>query len=132
MSIEPDVGPAIAGLGQLARTVRDIAESEAWYRDVLGLQHLFTFDKLAFFDCGGTRLMLSQNEELQPTESLVYFRVPDIKQAHRALAEKGVEFLQEPTMIHRHEDGTEEWMAFFKDPEERPLAVMSSRKAAAD
>jgi len=28
-------------------------------------------------------------------------------------------------MIHRHEDGTEEWMAFFKDNEGRPLAIMS-------
>jgi catechol 2,3-dioxygenase-like lactoylglutathione lyase family enzyme len=126
VTIEPNPEPAISKLGQVARTVRDIAESEAWYRDVLGLTHLFTVDRLAFFDCGGTRIMLSQNETLQPSESLLYFRVPDIDAAHRALVDKGVEFLQEPTMIHRHEDGTEEWMAFFKDPEARPLAVMSS------
>jgi hypothetical protein len=31
-------------------------------------------------------------------------------------------------MIHRHEDGTEEWMAFFKDNEDRPLALMSKAK----
>jgi len=28
-------------------------------------------------------------------------------------------------MIHKHADGAEEWMAFFKDNEERPLAIMS-------
>jgi methylmalonyl-CoA/ethylmalonyl-CoA epimerase len=28
-------------------------------------------------------------------------------------------------MIHKHEDGVEEWMAFFSDPEGRPLAIMS-------
>jgi len=27
-------------------------------------------------------------------------------------------------MIFRHANGTEEWMAFFKDPEGRPLALM--------
>lgn len=126
MTIEPNPETGISKLGQVARTVLDIAASEAWYREVLGLKHLFTFDKLAFFDCGGTRIMLSQNESLQPSESLLYFQVPDIDAGHRALMDKGVEFLQEPTMIHRHEDGTEEWMSFFKDLEERPLALMST------
>jgi methylmalonyl-CoA/ethylmalonyl-CoA epimerase len=28
-------------------------------------------------------------------------------------------------MIHRHADGTEEWMAFFEDPDGRPMAVMA-------
>lgn len=28
-------------------------------------------------------------------------------------------------MIHRHADGTEEWMAFFKDPDGRTLAILS-------
>ena len=32
-------------------------------------------------------------------------------------------------MIHRHDDGTEEWMAFFTDNEERPLAIMAQVKA---
>jgi hypothetical protein len=28
-------------------------------------------------------------------------------------------------MIHRHSDGTEEWMAAFKDNEGWPLAILS-------
>jgi hypothetical protein len=28
-------------------------------------------------------------------------------------------------MIHKHDDGAEEWMAFFNDPQGRPLAIMS-------
>jgi catechol 2,3-dioxygenase-like lactoylglutathione lyase family enzyme len=126
VTIEPDTTPGITGLGQVSRTVSDIGQSEAWYRDVLGLQHLFSVDRLAFFDCGGTRLMLSQNEELQPVESPLYFRVPDIDAAHRGLVEQGVEFLQRPTLIHRHDDGTEEWMAFFRDPDQRPLALLAA------
>ena len=29
-----------------------------------------------------------------------------------------------PHLIHRHADGTEEWMAFFEDPDARPMAIM--------
>lgn len=116
----------IEGIGQIARSVKDIEQSEAWYRDVLGLPHLYTFDKLAFFDCGGSRLMLSQGEKLEPNESLLYLRVPNIDAGHQQLLDRGVEFTNAPHMIHRHEDGVEEWMAFFKDPEGRPLAIMSA------
>ena len=28
-------------------------------------------------------------------------------------------------MIHRHESGVEEWMAFFADPDGQPLALMA-------
>jgi hypothetical protein len=38
---------------------------------------------------------------------------------------RGVEFTHAPHRIHTHADGTEEWMGFFKDPEGRPLAIMS-------
>ncbi len=115
----------IVGVGQVARSVADVAETEAWYRDVLGLKHLFTFGKLAFFDCGGTRLMLSQGEKLAPAESILYFRVPDITACYSRLERAGVDVISAPHMIHKHSDGTEEWMAFFNDLEGRPLAIMS-------
>jgi DNA-binding CsgD family transcriptional regulator/catechol 2,3-dioxygenase-like lactoylglutathione lyase family enzyme len=115
-------------IGQISRTVSDIAGAEAWYRDVLGLRHLYTFGKLAFFDCGGTRLFLSQEEALQTNESLIYFQVDDIRTAHDRLVERGVEFTHAPHKIHTHADGTEEWMGFFKDPDGRPLAIMSRVK----
>ena len=40
----------------------DIARSTAFYRDKLGVKHLFTVPKMAFFDCGGIRLMLAVPE----------------------------------------------------------------------
>jgi len=110
-------------IGQISRSVADIADAELWYRDVLGLPHLFTFGELAFFDCGGVRLYLQQGE-VKP-ESVLYFRVADIHAAASALADKGVEFVSAPHMIHRHQDGAEEWMAFFNDLEGRPLALMA-------
>jgi hypothetical protein len=38
---------------------------------------------------------------------------------------RGVRFTHAPHMINRHADGREEWMAFFEDPDGRPLALMS-------
>jgi DNA-binding CsgD family transcriptional regulator/catechol 2,3-dioxygenase-like lactoylglutathione lyase family enzyme len=119
-------------IGQIARSVSDTAESEKWYRDVLGLPHLYTFGTLAFFDCGGTRLMLSEEAGGVARESILYLRVPDIAAAHDALKMRGVKFTHAPHMIHRHADGTEEWMAFFEDPDGRPLALMSQMKMGPD
>jgi DNA-binding CsgD family transcriptional regulator/catechol 2,3-dioxygenase-like lactoylglutathione lyase family enzyme len=115
-------------VGQIARTVRDIDAACEWYGKTLGLKHLFTFGKLAFFDLGGIRLYLSaESGEPQP-ESILYLRVDDIGAAHAELSARGVEFKGAPHMIHRHPDGTEEWMAFFKDPEGRFLALMSQAR----
>ena len=113
-------------IGQLSRSVADIAQAEAWWRDVLGVPHLYTFGSLAFFDCGGVRLMLSA-EPGEAQASIIYFRVDDIAASHAELGARGVAFIGAPHMIHRHADGTEEWMAFFSDNEGRPLAIMSQR-----
>ena len=118
-------GPLKLGaIGQIARSVKDIAAARTWYGEVLGLDHLYSFGNLAFFDCGGVRLFLSEGEK-EVAESLLYFRVGDIRGAHAALETRGVVFTHAPHMIHRHEDGTEEWMSFFTDNEGRPLAIMA-------
>lgn len=111
-------------IGQVSRTVSDIARAESWYGKVLGLKHLYTFGKLAFFECGATRLYLTAEQPAGP-ESILYLRVGDIRAAHDELRARGVEFTGVPHLVHRHADGTEEWMAFFKDPDGRPLALMS-------
>ncbi len=116
---------ALGPIGQISRTVRDIDEACAWYGQVLGLKHLYTFGKLAFFDLGGTRLYLSAESGAAGPESMLYLRVDDIGAAYAELSARGVEFKGAPHLIHRHADGTEEWMAFFKDPEGRFLALMS-------
>lgn len=117
---------ALGPIGQISRQVADIPRAVEWYGDVLGLRHLFTFGDLAFFDCGGTRLFLSRPEAGSPPgESVLYFKTSDINRAYEQLKAKGVTFRGAPHMIHRHESGMEEWMAFFDDPEGRPLALMS-------
>ena len=70
------------------------------------------------------RLFLEEGSVVH-SQSVIYFRVPDIRAAHAQLLERGVTFESAPHLIHRHADGVEEWMAFFKDPEGRTLAIMS-------
>lgn len=111
-------------LGQVARTAHSVAAAHAWYRDVLGLPELYTYPGLSFFDLGGVRLMLTEEGD-GSQESILYLRVPDVHAAKEEMEARGVRFTHAPHMIHRHEDGTEEWMAFFEDDEGRPLALMT-------
>ena len=121
---------ATATMGQIARSVGDIAAARLWYGETLGLKHLYSFGDLAFFDCGGVRLFLSQGDKAAG-ESILYFRVVDIHARCAELESRGIVFINAPHMIHRHEDGTEEWMAFFKDNDDRPLALMAQVAATA-
>ena len=65
-------------------------------------------------------------------ESLLYLRVHNIHAAYERMQASGIEFTHAPHMIHKHEDGVEEWMAFFEDPEGRPLAIMSAVSSASN
>jgi len=112
-------------IGQISRSVSDLQRAKHWYGEVLGLPHLYTFGKLAFFDCNGTRLFLSETSGPPATESILYLAVENIHAAHSLLVARGVEFTGAPHLIHTHENGVEEWMAFFNDPEGRPLALMA-------
>lgn len=122
-----DESTHLGALGQVSLAVTAIEPAVAFYRDVLGLPHLFTAGQLAFFDCDGVRLFLDALPEAQGSgNSVLYFRVGDIHAAQEALAAKGVTFEAAPHRIHTHEDGTEEWMTFFRDPDRNTLSLMSS------
>ena len=118
-------------LHQIALKATDLEGSITFYRDLLALPLIARFDPpgLAFFDLDGTRLMLSANA----SEGTLYFAVADIAAAVATLQRRGVVFEQPPAMIHRDETGTfgpkggEEWMAFFRDPAGKLLAVAERR-----
>jgi DNA-binding CsgD family transcriptional regulator/catechol 2,3-dioxygenase-like lactoylglutathione lyase family enzyme len=118
-------------IGQVSRNVSDVRQAVKWYSTVLGLPHLYTFGDLAFFDCDGVRLFLSQRNGAAGADepSVLYFRVPDINAAYDVLRARGVKFQGAPHMIHRHDSGMEEWMAFFDDPDGHPLAIMAQVQA---
>jgi catechol 2,3-dioxygenase-like lactoylglutathione lyase family enzyme len=115
----------ISKLGQVAINVHDVDRATAFYRDTLGLRLLFTAGALAFFDCGGVRLMLSRPEkpEFDHPSSTLYFTVPDIASAHRQMLSRGVHFEDAPHLIAKMPTH-DLWMAFFRDPEQNLMALM--------
>jgi methylmalonyl-CoA/ethylmalonyl-CoA epimerase len=119
-------GIGISRLGQIAINVHDLDRATAFYRDILGLPFLFNAGKLAFFDCGGVRLMLDTPEkpEFDHPSSILYFAVPDIAAAHRQMRRGGVRFEDEPHIIARMPT-YDLWMTFFRDTEQNLLALMS-------
>ena len=124
-------GPQIQAIGQIAVTVSDIDRAVAFYQDVLGLPLLFRFPGLAFFDCGGVRLMLSKPEkaELAGT-SIIYYRVPSIQDAASVIEGRGVTLLHQPSVAHRDERH-ELWLAFLLDSEGNHVGLMQEVPRAA-
>jgi methylmalonyl-CoA/ethylmalonyl-CoA epimerase len=116
-------------ISQISIRTTDTARAVAFYRDALGLKLLFQAPpQLAFFDCGGVRLMLSPAEpEFDHQGSVIYFAVDDINASHAALAAAGVKFRSEPHLIAKLPD-REVWLADFIDSEGNVLALMSEPK----
>lgn len=113
-------------IAQVAVHVEDVDRAKAFYRDVVGLPHLFDAPpSLSFFDCNGTRLMLSPREEgEQRASSIVYFDTADITAAHARMEAAGARFVEPPRMIA--DLGTREvWLAAFQDGEGNTMALMS-------
>jgi methylmalonyl-CoA/ethylmalonyl-CoA epimerase len=120
-----DIG--ISRIGQIAINAKDVERAAAFYQDKLGLKLLFKAPGgLAFFDCGGVRLMLDRAEkpEFDHPSSILYFAVPDIQAAYGKLKESGVRFEDEPHMIAKMPTH-DLWMTFFRDSEDNLLALMS-------
>jgi predicted enzyme related to lactoylglutathione lyase len=114
----PPAAPGIGRIAQIAVNARDLGRATAFYRDVLGLRFLFEVPRMAFFDCGGIRLLLGLPEkpEYDHASSILYFDVPDIQAAHATLVERGVEFEGAPHKVASLGQ-VDLWMAFFRDPE---------------
>ena len=117
---------ALAAIGQISINVHDVERAVTFYRDMLGLQHLFTVPKMAFLQCGDVRLMLSLPErpEYDHPGSVLYYKVADLKKTHAELAARGVPFEGPPHLIAKMPDH-ELWMAFAKDPEGNTFALMA-------
>ena len=117
----------ISQIGQIAITIHDLDRAVAFYRETLGMRFLFQAPpKMAFFDCGGIRLMLGvpDDSEFDHPASILYYKVDDIRAAHAALRDKGADFRSEPHLVAKMPDH-ELWMAFLKDSEGNTLALMS-------
>jgi methylmalonyl-CoA/ethylmalonyl-CoA epimerase len=116
----------LSRIHQISMRVHDVDRAVRFYRDALGVPFLFAAPpRLAFFDCGGVRLMLSTPEPgFDHPGSVVYFAVDDIAEAHASLKARGVTFSGEPHKIATLAD-REVWLADFQDTEGNTLALMS-------
>jgi len=114
---------------QIAVVCKDVARATAFYRDTLGLPFLFAAGpSLAFFDCGGVRLMLSSdNEGNDNLASMLYYLVTDIEGTQSDLESKGVSFVEKPHMIAKMPDH-ELWLSAFKDSEGNLLGLMEEKR----
>ena len=119
----------LSELGQIAITVDDLEKAVAFYRDTLQLPFLFQFPGLAFFNCGGVRLMLTRPEGSKGN-SVLYFKVGDIHGQAESLVSRGVKLEGAPHLVAKLPDH-ELWMAFFRDPEGNLLALMSEVRPSA-
>ncbi len=116
----------LSGIGQIAVNVHDVNKATAFYRDTLGMKFLFDAGQMAFFDCGGVRLMLSlpDKPEFDHPSSIIYYRVPDIQRSYEILSARGVRFEEKPILVAHLQDH-DLWMASFRDVDNNLLALMS-------
>lgn len=125
-----DPAVSISRIGQIAIQAKNVAASAAFYRDVLGLKHLFDAGtQLSFFDCGGVRLMLTPPSapELDHPSSILYFAVADIDSGYKRLVDAGAKIDRPPQLTAKMPDH-ELWMCFFRDPAGNLLALMCEKR----
>ncbi len=117
----------ISRVGQVQIRAHEVERAADFYEKILGLKLLFKAPPgLAFFDCGGVRLMLDRPEkpEVDHNSSILYFAIPYIQAAHATLKSRGVKFEDEPHVI-AHMPDHDLWMTFFRDSEGNLMALMS-------
>jgi len=122
-------GVAFAKIRQIAVPVNDIVEATRFYRDVLGMRHLFDAPpQLSFFDCGGVQLMLSGPEgggkEADNQHPILYYDVADIRKTHSKLTAAGAATIEPPHVIARM-GGREIWIGFVSDGQGNMVGLMS-------
>lgn len=116
----------LSRIGQIAINVRDVKRAIAFYRDTLGMEFLFEVPGMGFFNCDGIRLMLSEvtSTEYNYPASIIYYGVDDILATFETLSHQGIAFTSPPRKIASVGDH-DLWMAFFKDPDDNVLGLMS-------
>ena len=124
----------MARLVQVAQGATDLDRSARWYADLLGVEPAARFDPpgLVFFVLDGMRLLLDAGAP----GALVYLAVDDVDATVSRLRTAGTEVAGEPHVIFGHDDdtlgpaGTDEWMAFVKDPDGHLVGLVEQRPRA--
>ncbi len=120
----------ITELGQLAITVENVEDALGFYRDILGLEFLFSpSEELAFLQCGATRIMLStpQGAGEAGKNSIPYFKTTGIEAFYEKAVFDGAKPEREPQMTAKMSDH-ELWIGFLRDPEDNLVGIMEEKR----
>jgi len=120
---------SLSRIKQIAIPVHSLDNAKAFYRDTLGMRHLFDAPPaLSFFDCGGVQLMLAgpeaQGKDGDQQHAVLFYDVSDIKKAHARVKSSGAKSLEEPRMITRM-NGREIWISSVSDGQGNVVGLMS-------
>ena len=106
-----------------------LAEAEAFYTDILGLERKGTSDGALVFNVGGGDLRISPVPSLTPSEHTVLgFEVDDVEAVIAGLAERGVDFVRFDGFPHEESgllttpDGSR--VAWIRDPDGNLLSIV--------
>ena len=125
---------SLGKIAQIAVIVHDLERATAFYKEKLGIKHLFNAPpKMAFFDCDGIRLMLGTPErpDLDHPSSILYFKVEDIEAAYDSLVKRGAHFEGKPILVAPMQT-YDLWLAEFRDSENNVLALMCEKAKESD
>ena len=132
MNVKADL--SLGRIGQISVNVHDLVRATAFYKDILGMKHLFSVPpKMAFFDCDGIRLMLAipERPDLDHPSSILYFKVEDIEAAYDSLVKRGAHFEGKPILVAPMQTH-DLWLAEFRDSENNVLALMCEKAKESD
>jgi predicted enzyme related to lactoylglutathione lyase len=127
MTTPISIGPSLSRIGQIFVNVHDLDRAIDFYRDTLGMTFLFEAPpNMAFFDCGGIRLMLGvpDRPDLDHPASIIYYKVDDIERVYETFKARGVNFVVKPHLVAPMPT-YDLWLADFRDSENNLLALMS-------
>lgn len=124
-------------LHQVAMGAVDLDRATAFYADLLGQEPMARYDPpgLVFFDLGGTRLLIEAGG-IEPSSTVLYLRVEDVRTRVEELRAAGVTVEEEAHEIFPDPDGTfgppggSEWLAFVRDSEGNLVGLMTRYPAA--
>jgi len=120
----------LSEIGQIAITVSDVSVALPFYRDVLGLNFLFSpSSTLAFLSAGSVRIMLStpQGSGVVGGNSTLYFKVSNLNTIFSEIVIRGATVEREPQMAAKLPDH-ELWIGFLRDPDGNLIGVMEEKR----
>jgi predicted enzyme related to lactoylglutathione lyase len=119
----------VSDIGQIAITVASVETALPFYRDVLGLEFLFSpAPSLAFLRCGDIRIMLStpQGAGSVGANSILYYRVDDIEATFAEMTGRGAIGERAPALAAQMPDHAL-WLGFLRDPDGNLIGLMEEK-----